>query len=85
MGSIEPEEQLVRSSTTILTFLRTKIDSQDRNTLTHEAIIDKAKAIMAPYTLECPEIEWWSVYVIGQRLCNQVSLLDRIFIAGYVP
>lgn len=54
----------------------------DRRTLTHETIVAKAKSIMTPFTLECPEIEWWSVYVIGQRLCKQVSLHDRVFIAG---
>lgn len=39
---------------------------------------------MVPYTLECLEIEWWSVYAIGQRLCEQVSLHDRVFTAEYV-
>lgn len=69
----------------ILTKNEHKSYVQDRHALTHTSIIEKAKAIMTPYTLECPEIEWWSVYVIGQRLCKQVSLCDRVFIAGYVP
>ncbi|KAJ6481937.1 FAD binding domain-containing protein [Mycena sanguinolenta] len=47
-----------------------------------EKIIESARKILAPYTLECPEIEWWSVYEIGQRLCKDVSFKNRIFLAG---
>ncbi|KAF7329964.1 3-(3-hydroxy-phenyl)propionate hydroxylase [Mycena kentingensis (nom. inval.)] len=49
---------------------------------TLEAIIASARRIMAPYTLECPEVEWWSVYEIGQRLCKDVSFKNRVFLAG---
>ncbi|KAF8145967.1 FAD binding domain protein [Mycena galopus ATCC 62051] len=47
-----------------------------------EKIIESARKILAPYTLECPEVEWWSVYEIGQRLCKNVSFKNRIFLAG---
>ncbi|KAJ7236871.1 FAD binding domain-containing protein [Mycena haematopus] len=47
-----------------------------------EKIIESARKILAPYTLECPEIEWWSVYEIGQRLCRDVSFKNRVFLAG---
>ncbi|KAJ7015890.1 FAD binding domain-containing protein [Mycena alexandri] len=47
-----------------------------------EKIIESARKILAPYTLECPEVEWWSVYEIGQRICKTVSSKDRVFLAG---
>ncbi|KAM0747392.1 hypothetical protein T439DRAFT_329121 [Meredithblackwellia eburnea MCA 4105] len=54
----------------------------DRTAITPESIIAKAKAIMAPYELDCPFIEWWTVYEIGQRICTTVSKDNRIFLAG---
>ncbi|KAJ7173006.1 FAD binding domain-containing protein [Mycena crocata] len=47
-----------------------------------EQIVESARRILAPYTLECPEVEWWSVYEIGQRLCKNVSFKNRVFLAG---
>ncbi|KAJ6597524.1 FAD binding domain-containing protein [Mycena vulgaris] len=47
-----------------------------------EKIIESARKILAPYTLECPEVEWWSVYEIGQRICKDVSFKNRVFLAG---
>ncbi|KAF7366308.1 3-(3-hydroxy-phenyl)propionate hydroxylase [Mycena sanguinolenta] len=47
-----------------------------------EKIIESARKILTPYTLECPEVEWWSVYEIGQRICKDVSFKNRVFLAG---
>ncbi|KAJ7677606.1 FAD binding domain-containing protein [Mycena rosella] len=54
----------------------------DPSTQSPEKIIDSARKILAPYTLECPEVEWWSVYEIGQRICKDVSFKNRVFLAG---
>ncbi|KAK7042192.1 3-propionate hydroxylase [Favolaschia claudopus] len=54
----------------------------DSSTQSPEKILESARKILAPYTLECPEIEWWSVYEIGQRLCKHVSHKNRVFLAG---
>ncbi|KAF7305361.1 3-(3-hydroxy-phenyl)propionate hydroxylase [Mycena chlorophos] len=54
----------------------------DPSMQTLEAVIASARKIMAPYTLECPVVEWWSVYEIGQRLCRDVSFKNRVFLAG---
>lgn len=54
----------------------------DAKTQSAEKIIESARRILAPYTLECPEIEWWSVYEIGQRICKTVSFKNRVFLAG---
>jgi phenol 2-monooxygenase (NADPH) len=57
--------------------------------VTVERLVAVARNILHPYTLEVKEIAWWSVYEIGQRLCdsyddtrNDVARLPRVFIAG---
>ena len=55
--------------------------------ITAPQLIAAAQRIMAPYTLEVKEIAWWSVYEIGQRLCDQFDDAEnggdpRVFIAG---
>jgi 2-polyprenyl-6-methoxyphenol hydroxylase-like FAD-dependent oxidoreductase len=56
-----------------------------------EDLIAAARRILHPYTLEVKEIAWWSVYEIGQRLCDGYDdlagkaaqgLIPRVFIAG---
>ena len=42
----------------------------ERN-ITTERLIAAAQRILQPYTLEVKEIVWWSVYEIGQRLCEK--------------
>ncbi|KAL8276665.1 hypothetical protein RQP46_010933 [Phenoliferia psychrophenolica] len=55
----------------------------DRSSITPESIIVKAQAIMAPYDLECPFVDWWTVYEVGQRLASTVTdQRERVFIAG---
>ena len=59
--------------------------------ITAEHLIAAAQRIMHPYTLEVKEVAWWSVYEIGQRLCDKfddvpeedvATRLPRVFIAG---
>ncbi len=56
-----------------------------------EQLIAAAQRIFHPYTLDVKEVAWWSVYEIGQRLCDRFDDLQpqemearqpRIFIAG---
>ena len=35
-----------------------------------EQLIAAAQRILQPYTLEVKEVAWWSVYEIGQRICD---------------
>jgi phenol 2-monooxygenase (NADPH) len=62
----------------------------DRN-ITAEDVIAKARRILNPHTLDVKEVAWWSVYEIGQRLCDKfddvpdehvAQRLPRVFIAG---
>ena len=59
--------------------------------VTPDRLIAAARRILNPYTLEVKEIAWWSVYEIGQRLCDSFddlpqkrtpNLIPRVFIAG---
>jgi 2-polyprenyl-6-methoxyphenol hydroxylase-like FAD-dependent oxidoreductase len=59
--------------------------------ITLEQLIAAAQRIFHPYTLDVKEVPWWSVYEIGQRLCDRFddvapgqtpSRLPHIFIAG---
>lgn len=45
--------------------------------------METARKIFAPYTLDCPSFEWWTVYIVGQRYAsNFVNKDELIFIAG---
>lgn len=59
--------------------------------ITIEQLIATAQRILHPYTLEVKEVPWWSVYEIGQRICDKYddvpaqdvgAQLPRVFIAG---
>jgi phenol 2-monooxygenase (NADPH) len=63
----------------------------DKRTVTPERLAEVANRIMHPYTLEVKDVGWWSVYEIGQRLCERFddvptdergTRLPRVFIAG---
>jgi phenol 2-monooxygenase len=57
--------------------------------VTSERLVSAARRILHPYALDVKEVAWWSVYEIGQRLCDRFDDLHegedrtpRIFIAG---
>lgn len=54
----------------------------DAQSVTAESIVDAARVIMAPYTLEAGHIPWWSAYCVGQRVAEEFSCHDRLFLAG---
>jgi 2-polyprenyl-6-methoxyphenol hydroxylase-like FAD-dependent oxidoreductase len=60
----------------------------DRN-ITVDRLIEAAQGIFKPYTFDVKEVAWWSVYEIGQRLCDKFDDVNdgetrrpRVFIAG---
>jgi phenol 2-monooxygenase len=71
-----------------------KLDAGERvanRNITVDDVIAKAQRILRPYTLDVKEIPWWSVYEIGQRLCDKFDdvaeseterRLPRVFISG---
>ncbi|MEX0957010.1 MAG: FAD-binding monooxygenase [Rhizobiaceae bacterium] len=70
------------------------LDSDERvanRNITVDYLIAAAGRILRPYTLDLKEVAWWSVYEIGQRLCDRFddvpeaevgTRLPRVFIAG---
>jgi len=59
--------------------------------ITIDRLIAAAQRIFRPYSLDVKEVAWWSVYEIGQRLCDSFddmgdavdgARLPRVFIAG---
>ncbi len=59
--------------------------------ITSEKLIAAANRIIRPYSVDVKDIAWWSVYEIGQRLCDKFddvpqnemnSRFPRVFIAG---
>lgn len=39
--------------------------------ITSDQLIAAAQRILHPYTLEVKEVAWWSIYEIGQRICDK--------------
>lgn len=58
--------------------------------ITVDKLIATAQRIFHPFKLEVKEVAWWSVYEIGQRICDKYddvsteasAKLPRVFIAG---
>lgn len=53
--------------------------------ITSDQLVAAAKRILQPYSFEVKEIAWWSVYEIGQRLCERFddgTETPCIFIVG---
>lgn len=47
-----------------------------------ENLHEAARRTFAPYTLEIVETVWWSAYSIGQRLADNFSCHNRVFLTG---
>jgi phenol 2-monooxygenase len=63
----------------------------ESRSITPEKLTAVANRILSPYTLDVRDVGWWSVYEIGQRLCDKFDdvpeedvavRLPRVFIAG---
>jgi phenol 2-monooxygenase len=63
----------------------------DRRAVTPEKLAAVANRILHPYSIDVKDVGWWSVYEIGQRLCDRFDDVPaggaagrhpRVFIAG---
>src|SRR3954451_12641710 len=63
----------------------------DARSVTPEKLAEVANRVLHPYTLDVQDVGWWSVYEIGQRLCDRFddvpaedagTRLPHVFIAG---
>ncbi len=53
--------------------------------ITTDHLVAAARRILHPYTLEVKEIAWWSVYEIGQQLCDRFDDVPEQQVQGRVP
>lgn len=55
----------------------------DRTKMTTEMLMEVARKTFAPYKIEWPDIDWWTIYIIGQRYASHFANDgELIFIAG---
>ncbi|GAA6033167.1 hypothetical protein JCM8097_002978 [Rhodosporidiobolus ruineniae] len=50
--------------------------------VTPEGILETARKILHPYTLETDHIDWFTGYHIGQRVTESFGVHNRVFLAG---
>jgi phenol 2-monooxygenase len=53
--------------------------------LTVEHLIAAVQRILHPYTIEVKQVAWWSVYEIGQRLCDKFDDVPEAEVGGRRP
>ena len=54
----------------------------DRSKINPDIILESAQKILAPYKLTYRYCDWWTAYQIGQRVGENFSLRERVFLAG---
>ncbi|KAI1782487.1 FAD binding domain-containing protein [Ganoderma leucocontextum] len=56
----------------------------DKTRTSPERVLEQAQKILKPYKMEIKdgEVDWWTVYVVGQRVATKYSIHERAFIAG---
>ena len=45
-------------------------------------ILKAAQVILSPYELSYDYCDWWSAYQVGQRVAENFSVHNRVFLAG---
>ncbi|PCH36409.1 thioredoxin-like protein [Wolfiporia cocos MD-104 SS10] len=55
----------------------------DKSKFSPERLLDVARRSLSPFTIAAPRgVEWWTLYIIGQRVASKYSVQERVFIAG---
>ncbi|KAI0675863.1 FAD binding domain-containing protein [Trametes maxima] len=55
----------------------------DKSKMGPEKLLDVAQKSFAPFKISAAgDIDWWTLYIIGQRVATQFSVNERVFIAG---
>ncbi len=65
-----------------------KLDANERvanRNITPDHLIAAARRILHPHTLDVKEVAWWSVYEIGQRLCDKFDDVPEADVASRLP
>jgi phenol 2-monooxygenase len=65
-----------------------KLDAGERvsnRNITADDLIAAARRILKPHTLDVKEVAWWSVYEIGQRLCDKFDDVPQVDVTRRMP
>ena len=81
MMVIPRENKLVRFYIQLIE-IGTEEGKADRSKISPEMILKAAQKIIAPYELDYHYIDWWTGYQIGQRVANQFTAFERVFLVG---
>ncbi|KAF4611200.1 hypothetical protein D9613_007135 [Agrocybe pediades] len=55
----------------------------DKNKLQPSILLETARRCLYPYKIATPEsFDWWTIYIIGQRVASRFSVNERVFIVG---
>jgi phenol 2-monooxygenase len=47
-----------------------------------EAAVKEAVAAVKPFSLDFKQVDWWTIYIVGQRVAKSFSAGDCVFLAG---
>lgn len=47
-----------------------------------EAAVNEAIASVKPFSLKFKQVDWWTIYVVGQRIARHFFVKDCVFLAG---
>jgi phenol 2-monooxygenase len=47
-----------------------------------EAAVKEAIASVKPFSLSFKQVDWWTIYVVGQRIARNLLVKDCVFLAG---
>lgn len=47
-----------------------------------EAAVEEAIASVKPFSLSFKQVDWWTIYVVGQRIARSFFVKDCVFLAG---
>ncbi|EKM60807.1 uncharacterized protein PHACADRAFT_246963 [Phanerochaete carnosa HHB-10118-sp] len=54
----------------------------DRSRIGPQELMQVAKKTFYPYRIDADRFDWWTIYIIGQRVASKFSAQERVFIAG---
>lgn len=79
---IPRENKLVRLYIQLTMTNETGGGKVDRSQINPETILASAQRILHPYKITYRYCDWWTAYQIGQRVGDNFSLRERVFLAG---
>ena len=54
----------------------------DRSKYNPQLILESAQQILRPYKLNYSQLDWWTLYQVGQRVGDRFESHNRVFLAG---